>query len=78
MKIFQGVELKSQGVRSNYSLDFWAEPGSLAEVAVHLGMKEKYNMKKKYVDPLLGESLSMTEPDSPDSPTRKYVATKNR
>ena len=30
-------------------------------------------MKKKLIDPLLGKSLCMTEPNSPNSPTQKYV-----
>jgi ATP-dependent DNA helicase RecG len=30
-------------------------------------------MKKKLIDPLLGKSLRMTEPNSPNSPTQKYV-----
>ena len=40
-------------------------------------MKEKYNMKKKYIDPLLNMKLTMTEPNSPNSPTQKYVVIKN-
>ncbi len=54
-------------------LEYCKEPRSLSDIAQHLGMKDKYYMKKKYIDPLLGISLCMTEPDSPNSPTQKYV-----
>ena len=54
-------------------LDFCMEPRSLSEIAEYLGMKEKYNMKRRYIDPLLGKSIRMTEPDKPNSPTQKYV-----
>lgn len=70
-------ESRSNGKKSRSKtellLDFCAEAKSLAEIAEYLGMKEKYNMKKKYIDPLLGVFLQMTEPDSPNSPTQKYV-----
>ena len=36
-------------------------------------LKEKYSMKRKYIDPILNVKLRMTEPDSPNSPTQKYV-----
>ena len=55
-------------------LEYCQEPRSLSQIAQFLGMKDKYYMKKKYIDPLLGKSLRMTEPASPNSPTQKYVA----
>ena len=54
-------------------LDFCVEPRSLAEICEHLGLKDRYKVKKKYINPLLGKTLRMTEPDSPNSPTQKYV-----
>lgn len=54
-------------------LEFCSEPRSLSEIAKHLNMKEQFYMKRKYIDPLLGKSLRMTEPNSPNSPTQKYV-----
>lgn len=54
-------------------LAFCPEPRRLSEISEFLKLKEKYKMKKKLIDPLLGKSLRMTEPNSPNSPTRKYV-----
>ena len=54
-------------------LAFCSEPRSLSEISEFLKLKEKYKMKKKLIDPLLGKSLRMTEPNSPNSPTQKYV-----
>ena len=54
-------------------LAFCSEPRSLSEISEFLKLKEKYKMKKKLIDPLSGKSLRMTEPNSPNSPTQKYV-----
>lgn len=54
-------------------LAFCSEPRSLSEISEFLKLKEKYKMKKKLIAPLLGKSLRMTEPNSPNSPTQKYV-----
>ncbi|MDY3248706.1 MAG: hypothetical protein SOX17_09460 [Prevotella sp.] len=54
-------------------LAFCSEPRRLSEISEFLKLKEKYKMKKKLIDPLLGKSLRMTEPNSPNSPTQKYV-----
>ena len=53
-------------------LAFCSEPRSLSEISDFLKLKEKFKMKKKLIDPLLGKSL-LTEPNSPNSPTQKYV-----
>ena len=53
---------------------YCSEPRSLEEIAAHLGVSDKYFMKHMYIDPVLGTRLRMTEPDSPTSPTQKYVA----
>lgn len=55
-------------------LEFCVVPRSLSEIAEFLGMKDKYYMKRTYIDPFLGKSLRMTEPNAPNSPTQKYVA----
>ena len=55
-------------------ISFCKEPKTLYEISEYLGMKERYKAKKKYIDPLLNKSLRMTEPESPNSPTQKYVA----
>ena len=54
-------------------LDFCVEPKSLTEICEFLGLKDRYKVKKKYINPLLEKSLRMTEPYSPNSPTQKYV-----
>ena len=54
-------------------LAFCAEPKSLSETCKHLGLKDRYKVKKRYIDPLLNKSLRMTETESPKSPTQKYV-----
>ena len=54
-------------------LAFCVEPKPLSEICKHLGLKDRYKVKKKYIDPLLNKSLRMTEPESPNSPTQKYV-----
>lgn len=58
-------------------IDFCVEPKSMPEICEYLGLKDRFKAKKRYVDPLLGKSLRMTEPDSPNSPTQKYVVIKN-
>ena len=35
--------------------DFCVEAHSLSEIAEHLGLSDRYKMKKKYIDPLLGK-----------------------
>ena len=73
-----------QGVGKELGLDFQIleriaiyckEPKSLAEIAEHLGLSDRYKMKKKYIDPLLGRYLEMTQPETPNSPAQRYVLT---
>ena len=47
----------------------------LAEIAEHLGLSDRYKMKKKYIDPLLGRYLEMTLSETPNSPAQRYVLT---
>ena len=54
-------------------LTFCVEPKSMSEIFKHLGLKDRYKVKKRYIDPLLNKSLRMTEPESPNSPSQKYV-----
>ena len=58
-------------------LDFCQKPKSMPEICAYLGLKDRYKVKKNYIDPLLGTALQMTEPDSPNSPTQKYVTIQN-
>ena len=70
----EAVSSREQAVSNEQRiLDFCVEPRSLAEICEHLGLKDRYKVKKKYINSLLGKTLRMTEPDSPNSPTQKYV-----
>lgn len=60
-------------VKEQKLLAFCKEPKSLSEICEHLGMTDRYKVKKRYIDPILNKSLRMTEPESPNSPTQKYV-----
>ena len=43
------------------------------EIMSHVGMKHRYNLKHRYVDPLIeGGFLEMTIPDKPNSRSQKY------
>ena len=55
--------------------DFCQEARSLSEIAEHLGLGDRYKMKKKYIDPILGKYIEMTIPDSPNNPGQKYYLT---
>ena len=55
-------------------LDYCTQPRTLEEIASHMQVSDKYYLKRKHIDPILGTRLLMTEPDSPTSPTQKYVA----
>lgn len=57
-------------------LKFCAEPHTLKEIAEYLGIADRKRVKKDYINPLLGVSLRMTQPDSPKSPTQRYVVIK--
>ena len=46
-------------------IEFCKEPRSLAEIMLYLGYKERVKFKKKYINPLLGNVLSMTFRTSP-------------
>ena len=51
------------------------QPRSLLEIAEYIGLSDRYKMKKKYIDPLLGRYLEMTLPETPNSPNQRYVLT---
>ena len=74
---WQGVG-KELGVDFNilkHIADFCVEAHSLSEIAEHLGLSDRYKMKKKYIDPLLGKCFDMTIPNSPNNPGQKYYLT---
>ena len=82
----QGVKrqgVKRQGVEKSRSnkkekiieriIAFCQEPHTLQEIAQELGFSDRYKMKRKYINPLLGDVLQMTSVESKNAPTQKYV-----
>ena len=76
----QGV--KSQGVKSREVkrqetirklMNYCKEPRTLQEISEYLGYSDKYRMKRFYIDPLLGDVLTMTSTESKTDPKQKYV-----
>ncbi|MEB3074506.1 Fic family protein [Capnocytophaga gingivalis] len=45
----------------------------MQEIAQELGFSDRYKMKRKYINPLLGDVLQMTSVESKNAPTQKYV-----
>ena len=84
----QGVKsqgVKSQGVKSRDEkrqetiqelMNYCKEPRTLQEISEHLGYSDKYRMKRFYIDPLLGDVLTMTSTESKTDPKQKYVVKK--
>lgn len=58
-------------------IEFCCEPKSLSEICEFLQLKDRYKVKKRYINPLLNTILAMTIPETPKSPYQKYVTIKN-
>lgn len=57
----------------NDIIDFCDTPRSMIEIMEYLGLKYRYNVKHRYIDPLIeGGFLVMTNPDKPNSRNQKY------
>ncbi|MBR4621180.1 MAG: putative DNA binding domain-containing protein [Salinivirgaceae bacterium] len=57
----------------NEIIAFCVIPRSLSEIMNHIGYKHKYNVKHRYIDPLIESGfLTMTIPDKPNSRNQKY------
>ena len=72
----QGVEQamsNKKGKIIEHIIAFCQEPRTLQEIAQELGFSDRYKMKRKYIDPLLGDILQMTFVESKNAPTQKYV-----
>ncbi len=69
----QKVAVSKKEKNEQKLLAFCKEAKTLSEICKHLGLTDRYKVKKRYIDPLLNKSLRMTEPESPKSPTQKYV-----
>lgn len=64
---------KSRSIKTEKIVGFCSEPKTLEEIAAFMGVKDKNFMKKMCIDPVLGIRLRMSEPNSPTSPTQKYL-----
>lgn len=57
----------------NDIITFCSTPKSLTEIIEHIGLKHRYNVKHRYIDPLIeGGFLTMTIPEKPNSRNQKY------
>jgi len=60
----------------NDILTFCTTPRSMTEIMEHIGLKHRYNVKHRYIDPLIdGGFIKMTIPDKPNSRSQKYKRT---
>lgn len=58
----------------NDIIAFCSTPRSMTEIMEHIGLKHRYNVKHRYVDPLIDSGvLMMTIPDKPNSRNQKYI-----
>ncbi len=57
----------------NDIIEFCTTPQSLSDIMLHLGLKHRYNLKHRYIDPLIeGGFIEMTIPEKPNSKDQKY------
>lgn len=68
------VEEHSWSSKQKIILDFCREPHTLEEIAMYLSVNDRYYLKRKHINPMLGKSLFMTEPETPTSPNQKYYS----
>lgn len=55
-------------------MSFCSTPRSMTEIMTYTGHKHRYNVKHRYIDPLIEKGLlTMTIPDKPNSRNQKYV-----
>ena len=58
----------------NDIIAFCSTPRSMTEIMEHIGLKHRYNVKHRYIDPLIDSGvLMMTIPDKPNSRNQKYI-----
>lgn len=73
----QGVVKElSWSARQQEIIDYCTEPHTLEEIAFHLNVVDRYYLKRKHINPMLGKCLYMTDPDTPTSPTQRYYTKK--
>ena len=57
----------------NDIIEYCSSPRSMTEIMAHLGLKHRYNVKHRYIDPLIdGGFIVMTNPAKPNSRSQKY------
>lgn len=57
----------------NEIIEFCSVPRSMTEIMEHISLKHRYNVKHRYIDPLIkGGFLVMTIPEKPNSRSQKY------
>jgi len=55
-------------------VNFCAEPRSSAEIMQNLGLSNQHKNRQKYISQLVEKGyLAMTHPETPNSPTQRYV-----
>ncbi len=60
-------------------LDFCTEAKTFQEILDFIGLKDKVNFKKTYIDPMIKtDRLRMTLPDNPTNRNQKYITVKNK
>ena len=58
-------------------LEFCSEPKSFIEIMEYIGLKDRVNFKRLYIQRMLDEGLlKMTDPDNPTSRNQMYVSQK--
>lgn len=71
----QGVVIEhSWSSKQQSILEFCKVPHTLEDIAVHLNSNDRYYLKRKHINPMLGKSLFMTDPETPTSPKQKYYS----
>ena len=52
---------------------------SLKEIALHVGYKDRFNLKRKYLNTLINEKkLGLTIPEKVDAKGQKYITLKEK
>ena len=58
-------------------LEFCSEPKSFTDIMEYIGLKDRVNFKRLYIQRMLDEGLlKMTDPDNPTSRNQMYVTKK--
>ena len=70
-------KLNKKNLRMRQILDFCQEPKTTSEILGHLGLSDRMNLMRIYLNPMLAMGiLVMTEPEKPTSRNQKYKAVK--